>query len=174
MKAPSLIPIVAMCGALAAHGSAAMAQTPEHRAERVLTETLYDVSEGAFVFGCSATGEPLPEGEGEVVLVKGHIYERFMLVTDGTGGEHYSVNTRPLEMRAIGETSGEEFRIRDSVQFTGTERLDGLVLSYHHEFKMVGKDTHRMFWITAKGHYLVLTDGTVRIYRDALRVGCRG
>jgi hypothetical protein len=175
MKASALILVVSLSGAFAATASTvAIAQEPEPGAGRVLTETLYDVSEGAFVFPCSETGELLPEGEGEPVAVEGYFHERFMSLENPSGGVHYSVNTRPLGIRGVGEATGEEFRVRDSVQFVGHEQGDGLVLSYHQEFEMVGTATQRTFWITARGHYLIQPDGTIRLHRDTLQVGCRG
>ena len=140
MKRLIVIPIVALCGALAAtSNNVAIARVQGGSgAERVLTETLYDVSEGALLFPCSDDGEPLPEG-----------------------------------VHAFGETSGEEFRIRDSVQFVGNERLDWWTLSYRQDFKMVGSETHRTFWVVAKGHYLILPDGTIMLHRDILRSECR-
>ena len=60
---------------------------------------------------------------------RAYIHERFMSLENPSGGVHYSVNTRPLGIRGIGEATGEEFRVRDSVQFVGHEQDDGLVLS---------------------------------------------
>ena len=175
MKRLTVIPIVALCGALAATSSnVAIARVQgEAGAERVLTETLYDVSEGALLFPCSDDGEPLPEGEGEPIAIQGFIAERFMSVDKPSGGVHYTVKTRPEGVHAFGETSGEEFRIRDSVQFVGNERLDGWTLSYRQDFKMVGSETHRTFWVVAKGHYLILPDGTIILHRDIVRSECR-
>src|SRR5688572_15609926 len=110
MKASAFFVVVSLCGAFTTTASTvAIAQGPEHSAGRVLTETLYDVSEGAFVFPCSETGELLPEGEGEPVAVEGYIHERFMALENPSGGVHYSVNTRPLGIRGVGEATGEEF-----------------------------------------------------------------
>jgi len=178
MKSLALISIVAACTVPAAgYGPAAVkndavAQAANSSAERVLTQTLYDLSEGTFVFGCSADGGLLPDGEGEPLILEGHILERFSLVTDPAGGTHYSVKTRPLNVRGIGETSGEEFRITESVHFVGNERFEGETLTYRQNFKLAGKETHRTFWVVASGHYLILADGTIRLHRDTLRVGC--
>ena len=98
MKRLTVIPIVALCGALAAtSNNVAIARVQgESGAERVLTETLYDVSEGALLFPCSEDGEPLPEGEGEPIpVIEGFIAERFMSVDNPSGGVHYAVKTRP-------------------------------------------------------------------------------
>ena len=178
MKSLALISIVAACTVpTAGYGHAAanndaVAQAANVDAERVLTQTLYDLSEGTFVFGCSAGGELLPEGEGEPLILEGHILERFSLVTDPAGGVHYAVKTRPLNVRGIGETSGEDFRITESVHFVGNERLEGVTLSYRQNFKLVGNETHRAFWVVASGHYLILADGTIRLHRDDVRVEC--
>ena len=178
MKALALISIMAACTVPttgyghAAVNNDAVAQAANGDAERVLTQTLYDLSEGTFVFGCSADGELLPDGEGEPLILEGRILERFSLVTDPAGGTHYTVKTRPLNVRGIGKTSGEDFRITESVHFVGNERLEGETLSYRQNFKLVGKETHRAFLVVASGHYLILADGTITLHRDDLRVEC--
>jgi hypothetical protein len=52
-------------------------------------------------------------------------------------------------------------------------RLAGDTGSFHDVFKLVGKDSHRTYWLVAEGHYLFAADGTVKVSRDTLSAECR-
>ena len=143
-------------------------------AERIVEEYLFDLSEGALPFACSADGDPLPEGEGELVTLEGQLDQRFTLVSDGAGGYHFGLNTMPVAVRGTGETSGEEFRVTLIDHFVGSERGDQRSLAYRHELKMVARDTRRTFWVINKGHYLISADGEIIVVRDSVDVECRG
>ena len=142
-------------------------------AERIVLEHLYDLSDSLYSFPCSDDGEPVPEEDGELIEVEGQVYERITLHTDGGEGIHYRVNTMPVGIRGVGIVSGEEFRIMEDSQFISRQRVDSLTGSYYERFKLVGKDTHRTFWLVAKGHYHIAADGTVKVSRDTLSTECR-
>jgi hypothetical protein len=158
-----------------AAGSDAMSpetQSPA-AAERTLEESLYDLSDSVRIFACSADGEPLPETDGEPVVIEGQLYERFSLILDGAGGYHYSLNTMPVGLRGTGEWSGEEFRVSEENRGVANQRLAGGTGTYRQELKMVGRDTHRTFSLVATGSYTVSADGHVIVSRSALNIECR-
>jgi hypothetical protein len=142
-------------------------------AERTVFEALYDQSDSFYVFTCSEDGELIPETEGELIDMEGQIYERVVFLIDGTGEYHYQMRIMPVGLRGVGVTSGEEFRITEADQRVGTQRLAGGTGSYRGYLKMVGKTTHRAFWMMYGGHYNIEPDGTVKIARDVLRAECR-
>ena len=142
-------------------------------AERTLEESLYDMSDSAFVFACSADGEPLPEDEGELVDLHGQIYERFSLIRDATGEYHYSLSTMPVGLEGVGATSGEEFRVSENSRTIANQRLAGGTGSYKQELRMVGRDTHRSFWLVTKGNYTIAADGEFIVTRQVHQVHCR-
>jgi hypothetical protein len=142
-------------------------------AERIVLEHLYDLSDSLYSFPCSDDGEPVPEEDGELIEVEGQVYERITLHTDGADGLHYQINTMPIGIRGVGTVSGEEFRIKESSLMVAKQRLSGLSGSFRDEFKLVGRTTHRTYRLVAKGHYVIATDGTVKISRDTLRTECR-
>ena len=142
-------------------------------AQRTVQESLYDLSDSVFRFACSDDGEPLPIDEGEEVRMEGKIFERLSLVHDGAGGYHYTLDTMPVGMRGVGLTSGEEFRVSESSHTVANNRLAGGVGAYRQTLKMVGKDTHRTFWLVAYGNYVVSAEGLIRTSRDLLRIECK-
>lgn len=142
-------------------------------AERTLQESLYDFSGSVFIFACSDDGEPLPITDGEPIAIEGKLYERISLVLDGAGGYHYNVNTMPVGLRGTSLTTGEEFHVSETDRVIANNRLAQLRGSYRQSLKMVGKDTHRSFWIVAQGNYNILADGRVTVSRDVLQVECK-
>lgn len=142
-------------------------------AERIVLEHLYDLSDSLYSFPCTDDGEPLPEHDGELIEVEGAVYERMTLHTDGADGLHYRVNTMPVGIRGVGLISGEEFRITENSLTIARQRLTGLGGTYQDRFKLVGKDTHRTYWLVSKGHYVIAADGTVKVSRDGLSSECR-
>ena len=91
--------VTAFNGAAASAVMASDQQPSSAAAERVLQETLYDVTGSYYLFACSPDGEVLPIEDGELVRVEGKIYERLSVVIDGAGGGHYSVNIMPIGLR---------------------------------------------------------------------------
>ena len=169
MKSPLLMAILAGCGLSLPVAAAAQ----DLGAERIVLEHLYDLSDSLYSFPCSDDGEPVPEEDGELIEVEGHVYERVTLHTDGGGGIHYRVKTMPVEIRGVGLVSGEEFRIKEGSQLISSQKLDALTGSYHDAFKLVGKETRRTYWLVSKGHYQIAADGTVKVSRDTLTTECR-
>ena len=121
-------------------------------------------------FERSAEGFSSPN---ELIAIEGLIYERLVSLIDGTGRLHYNMSTMPVGLRGVGVTSGEEFRIKETYHAGGSQRLAGGTGSYRGQLKMVGKDTHRTFWLMYSGHYNIAPDGTVRVSRDRLSSVCR-
>ena len=143
-------------------------------AERVVQESLYDLTDSYFAFSCSATGERLPIGDGELVRIEGKIFERITYLVDGGEGMHFKLNTMPVGLRGTGEDSGEEFRIKETERAGSNSTLSGGSGSYRQELKMVGKDTGRTFWMIFSGRYRVDANGDVQVERERERVECRG
>jgi hypothetical protein len=143
-------------------------------AERVVQESLYDLTDSYFAFSCSATGEVLPIGEGELVRIEGQIFERITYLIDGGEGMHFKLNTMPVGLRGTGEASGEEFRIKETERAGSNSTLAGGSGSYRQELKMVGKATGRTFWIIFSGRYRFDGNGDVQLTRDKERVECKG
>lgn len=150
-------------------GSATQAATG---VERTLVETLYDLTDSYFTFPCAADGTVLPIPDGELIRIEGQLYERSSLVLDAAGHYHYNLSTMPVGLRGI-SASGEEFRVSENSQTIANQRLDGGTGAYRQELKMVGKDTHRTFWLVASGNYLFTPEGELRTSRGSLRVECR-
>lgn len=150
-----------------------VAAAQDRGAERIVLEHLYDLSDSLFSFPCSDANELLPETDGELIEVEGQVYERLTLHTDGAEGLHYRVNTMPVGIRGVGLVSGQEFRITEDSVTIAHQRLTGLAGSYRDTFKLVGKDTHRTYWLVSKGHYVIAADGTVKVSRDTLTTECR-
>jgi hypothetical protein len=152
--------------------NATQGQAP-NGAERTVFEALYDQSDSFYVFPCSEDGEVIPETDGELIDVEGLIYERLVFLIDGTGEYHYQMRIMPVGLRGTGVASGEEFRITAADHRTGSQRIAGGTGSFRGHLKMIGKDTHRTFWMTYGGHYNIAPDGTVKVSRDALHTECR-
>ena len=142
-------------------------------AERTVFEALYDMSDSLYTFPCSEEGELLPETDGEYIDIEGHIFERLVFLIDGTGEYHYHASTMPVGLRGVGVTSGEEFRIKEDDRQIANQKFAGGTGSYSGQLKMVGKDTHRTFWLMFAGHYNIAPDGTVKVSRDRLSTECR-
>jgi len=79
----------------------------------------------------------------------------------------------PVGLRGTGEWSGEEFRVSEENRGVANQRLAGGAGTYRQELKMVGRDTHRTFWLVATGGYIVSADGDLIVSRSALSVDCR-
>ena len=141
--------------------------------ERTLLETLYDRSDSTFMFACSEDGESLPIDEGEPVAIQGQVFERLSLLTDAAGGYHYSLKTMPVGLRGVGLISGEEFRVIESQRQLSNQKIDKLTGSYQQMLKMVGKDTHRTFWLVVSGNYSISADGVVKATRHVERIVCK-
>ena len=143
-------------------------------AERVVQESLYDLTDSYFAFSCSAAGERLPIGDGELVRIEGKIFERIVYLIDGGEGMHFQLNTMPVGLRGTGETSGEEFRIKETERAGANSTLAGGSGSYRQELKMVGKETGRTFWMIFSGRYRIDGNGDVQLTREKERVECKG
>ena len=175
MKPSSRLAVIFTVSTLSFYPTAgsAMGSAPQrHGAERVVQQNLYDLSDSFFTFPCSADGELLPETDGELIDIEGHIFERISAVADGAGGHHFNLNTMPVGLRGVGE-SGEEFRISETDLSVANQRLDGIAGTFREELKLVGRDTHRTFWLRSSGHYLIAADGTIKVSRDTLTTECR-
>jgi hypothetical protein len=174
MKAPVRALAIPACALFLSSGIVdAQQEQGSNGAERTVFETLYDQSDSFYVLPCSEDGELIPEAEGELIDVEGHIFERVVFLIDGTNEYHYQMRIMPVGLRGVGVTSGEEFRITEADQRVGSQRLAGGTGSYQGQLKMVGKNTHRTFWMMYGGHYNIAPDGTVKISRDDLRAECR-
>ena len=136
-------------------------------------EHLYDLTGSQFVFACDANGQPLPTDQGEYIAVEGQVYERMMLVyNEGGYGYHFQINTMPVDLRGVGVTSGERFRIIERDQFVANQRGDANSGSYHTTMKMVG-ETGRTFWMRFGGSYRIGSDGELVRERHTESVVCR-
>ena len=141
--------------------------------ERTVEEALYDLSGSFFTFSCSDDGEPLSDGDGELIELEGHVYERITYQTDAAGGIHFRLNTMPVGLRGVGVDSGEEFRIRESEFFVASQRLAGNAGSFRQELELTGRDTHRTYSMVSKGHYVIGADGTIKVSRESVQRNCR-
>jgi hypothetical protein len=142
-------------------------------AERIVEESLYDLSGVQFAFACSDDGEELPIDQGELIAIEGQIYEKITLLRDGKGEYHYTLHTMPVGLRGVGVESGEEFRVTERQhQVSNSLELSGSG-TYRQELKMVGKDTKRTFWLVTSGFYRIDHDGNTAVTRDRERVVCR-
>lgn len=174
MKASVRARAIPVCALLLSAGAVNVAQGQgSNGAERTVFEALYDQSDSFYVFPCSEDGEVIPETDGELIDIEGQIYERLVFLIDGTNEYHYQMRIMPVGLRGVGVTSGEEFRITEADQRTGSQRLAGGTGSFRGHLKMIGKDTHRTFWMTYGGHYNIAPDGTVKVSREDLRTECR-
>jgi hypothetical protein len=177
-SAVSLFAIVLSCSLPPAAEAAALtepleqAQSPS-AAERIVLESLYDLTGSYYRFPCSADGELLPIEEGELIQMEGKIYERWTLVWDGSGAYHFKLNIMPTGLRGTSVETGEEFRVSEESQNTANRRLDGGSGMYREVLKMVGKDTRRVFFFVASGNYRVSSDGETIVDRSAYRLQCR-
>lgn len=141
--------------------------------ERTVDEALYDLDGSYTTFGCSADGEPLPPGEGELIALRGQVYERIVWLRDGSGEIHFTLHTMPVEVGGTGVDSGEEFRVSYHDQYNASQRLEGNSGSYHHQFKMVGEESGRTAWIAWSGNYRIGQDGEIVVDRQLERTVCR-
>ena len=141
--------------------------------ERTVREALYDFSDSFYAFACSDDGELLPETDGELIDLEGHLYERITSQVDAAGGIHFLLNTMPVGFRGVGVDSGEEFRIKESEFFVASQRLTGNVGSFRQEVKLTGRDTHRTYSLVSRGHYVIGADGTIKVSRENLERDCR-
>jgi hypothetical protein len=167
------IPIVFVCALPALADSRAIAAGPPPRdVDRVVYESLYDLTGQIYNFPCSETGEVLPITDGEPILIEGQIYERITQHDDGADGVHYRLNTMPVGLRGIGQWSGEEFRITESAHAVINFRHLKETTSYKQELKMVGRESHRAFLLMVDSHYSISNDGEMIVGRSAERVEC--
>lgn len=141
--------------------------------ERTVHEVLYEMKDSNFAFGCSADGEVLPPGEGELVAMEGQIYERTVLLQSANGEHHFSVHTMPVDLRGFGVDSGEEFRVSEREHTVANTLMGSGSASYRSELKMVGTETQRTFWMVFNGVIRFGFDGELQVYRDEGRIECR-
>jgi hypothetical protein len=140
---------------------------------RMLFEHTYDLTGSFFRFACDENGDPLPIDEGESIAVEGQVFERMMIVyNEGGYGYHFQINTMPVNLRGVGVTSGEQFRIIEREQLVANQRGDASSGSYHTTMKMVG-ETGRTFWMRFGGTYRLGSDGELVRERHTASVVCR-
>ena len=141
--------------------------------DRVLVESLYDLTGSYFVFACTEQGDPLPVDQGELVQLEGKVFERLFLIDKGDAGFLYTLHTMPVGLRGVGVDSSEEFRVTERGHFMGNSHLAGGNGTYRQELKLVGTATHRTFWVVYNGYYHVSKDGTAELTRDNQRIVCK-
>jgi len=160
-------PITAPLPALAA--APASAAIPDHEIE----EVLYDFDGVHVPFGCSDDGAPLEPGEGELVRLRGQLYEKYAVRRDANGGVHVTIQTMPVGMGGTGETSGEEFRVKEQGHATYGQTHAGSNGSWRETLTLAGRETGRTFALVVSGNYRLSADGDVVAERDGYTVTCK-
>lgn len=136
-------------------------------AERVLEEYLYDMDDHVYPLEC-------PDGSfSDEVRITGSVFERYMMIIDGSGGLHLRVHTMPVDLRGVSVHTGEQYRVQEREQRSGTKLMNGLTGSYRQTLSMFGRDSHRRFSMVFSGHYREGPDGEFVVERNQLRFECR-
>ena len=150
-----------------------MTLEPRFSAERTIEQSLYDLTGSYFSFACNAEGEPIPEDEGELVLMEGQIFERITVLQSANGEYHYTQHTMPVGLRGTGVDSGEEFRVTERDHAVANQLLAAGNGMFRQELKMVGTDTQRTFWLVVSGVYRIDQNGEPTVLRGEPRLVCR-
>jgi hypothetical protein len=169
------IPLLAALIALAACGESATG--PEARsearaalptqavsstagAERIVEESLYDMSDSYVSIACD-------DGrESELVVLEGAVYERFTLLYTPADGIRVGYHTMPVGLRGIGAESGEEYRVKEQDHGSFGQTTMGAVGTYRQSFKLVGRTSGQVFELDVKGHYTVNANGQLTVQRE--------
>jgi hypothetical protein len=136
-------------------------------AERVLEEYLWNMDDHVYPLEC-------PDGSfSDDVRIEGSVFERYMLIVDGSGGLHLRIHSMPVDLSGVSVHTGEYYRVREREQRSGTKLMNGLTGSYRQTLSMFGRDSHRSFSLVFSGHYREGPDGEIVVERNQLRVECR-
>jgi hypothetical protein len=136
-------------------------------AERLLQESLWDFENSRFPLEC-------PNGSfTDEIAIEGHLYERYMMITDANGGFHLQLHTMPVGMRGVSTITGEEYRVQERQQITALANRNGLRGSYRQVVRMFGKESHLKFSLVSSGHYNEGPDGELIVQRDHFEIECR-
>lgn len=160
-------PITAPPHALAT--TPARAGSPDHEIE----EMLYDLDGVLVPFGCSDDGSPLAPGEGELVRLTGQLYEKTAVRRDANGGVHVTIQTMPVGMGGTGETSGEEFRVKEQGHAAYGQTHAGSNGSWRETLTLTGRVSGRTFSLIVSGNYRLSAEGEVVVERDGYAVACK-
>jgi hypothetical protein len=136
-------------------------------AERILEEYLYDMDDSVYRLEC-------PDGSfSDDVRISGSVFERYMMIIDGSGGLHLRVHSMPVDLRGASVHTGEQYRVQEREQRSATKLRNGLTGSYRQTLSMFGRDSHRRFTMVFSGHYREGPDGEMIVERNQLEFECR-
>jgi hypothetical protein len=136
--------------------------------ERTVEEHVYDLSDIP-----SFTKIECENGAAsELVRLDGKVYVRTVYLTDATGAHHMTHHTMPIGVRGVGETSGEEYRVKQAEHGTYTQRATGATGSFRQTLRLVGRESGRSFLLVSSGHYAINANGDLVVDRSALRLEC--
>jgi hypothetical protein len=108
----------------------------------------------------------------ELVRLEGKIFERTVYQVNPTGAYHVTRHTMPVGLRGFGETSGEEYRVREAEHGTYSQRATGATGSFRQTLRLVGRDSGRKFLLVSYGHYAINANGELVVDRSTLRLEC--
>jgi hypothetical protein len=145
-----------------------LAQAAAGPTERTVEERLYDLSDIP-----TLTMIECEDGTAsELVQLEGQIYERTVYLTDATGAYHVTRHTMPIGLRGVGETSGEEYRVRQAERGTYNQTATGATGSFRQTLRLVGRESGSSFLLAFYGHYAVNANGELVVDRSELRLEC--
>jgi hypothetical protein len=78
----------------------------------------------------------------------------------------------PIGVRGVGETSGEEYRVREAEHATYSQKAGGATGSFRQTLRLAGRDSGRRFRLVSFGHYAVNANGELVVDRSELRLEC--
>jgi hypothetical protein len=137
-------------------------------AERTVEEHVYDLSDIP-----SFTRIECENGlASELVRLEGKVYVRTVYLTDATGAYHVTNHAMPIGVRGVGETSGEEYRVKLAEHATYNQRAAGATGSFRQTLRLVGRESGRSFLLVSSGHYAINAKGELVVDRSALRLEC--
>jgi hypothetical protein len=137
------------------------------QAERVVEESLYDLSDSYFSARCS------DDDEVELLRMEGSIYERLSYVVDGAGQYHVNYHIMPIGVKGTGVDSGHEYRVTMQGHSTSNQLMSGLNGSYRQTLKLVSRESRATYEMVSRGSYNLDADGNIRVDRYAYEISCK-
>ena len=137
-------------------------------AERVVEESLYDMSGSSYAIECQ-------DGQlTELVALQGQIFERWTLLYNASGGILLGYHTMPVGLAGVGTESGEEYRVKEQEHGSFSLTLMGATGSYRQSLRLQSRTSARSFEMVVRGHYTVNANGDLTVEREKPVVACEG
>ena len=137
-------------------------------AERIVEESLYDMSGSYYAIECQ-------DGQlSELVALQGQIFERWTLLYNASGGIHLGYHTMPVGLTGVGTESGEEYRVKEQEHGSFRQTLMGATGTYRQSLRLQSRTSERSFAMIVRGHYTVNANGEIAVEREEPVIACEG